>query len=57
MKNKLNRILLLSLVFAMGKPTFAEAKPLPDFNSESMNWGTQRYKFTLIKKDAYTLSR
>ena len=51
MKNKLNRILLLSLVFAMGKPIFAEAKPLPDFNARSMNWGTQRYKYTLIKKE------
>ena len=45
MKNKLNRILLLSFVFAMGKPIFAGAKPLPDFNAGSMNWGTQRYKF------------
>lgn len=51
MKNKLNRILLLSLVFAMGKSIFAEAKPLPDFNAGSMNWGTQRYKFTLIKNE------
>ena len=49
MKNKTYRILLLSLVFAMGKPIFAEAKPLPDFNEGAMNWGTQRYKFTLIK--------
>ena len=54
MKNKLNRILLLSLVFAMGKPIFAEAKPLPDFNAGSMNWGTQRYKFTLIKNEEKT---
>ena len=49
MKNKIYRILLLSLVFAMGNSIFAEAKPLPDFNAGSMNWGTQRYKFTLIK--------
>ena len=54
MKNKLNRILLLSLVFAMGKPIFAEAKPLPDFNEEEMNWGSQRYKFTLIKNEEKT---
>ncbi|MBT3637712.1 MAG: hypothetical protein HN531_12285 [Opitutae bacterium] len=33
----------------MGNSIFAEAKPLPDFNAGSMNWGTQRYKFTLIK--------
>ena len=51
MKNKLNRILLIPLVFAMGKSIFAEAKPLPDFNAGSMNWGTQRYKFTLIKNE------
>ena len=49
MKNKTNRILLIPLVFAMGNSIFAEAKPLPDFNAGSMNWGTQRYKFTLIK--------
>jgi hypothetical protein len=49
MKNKLNRILLISLVFAMGNSIFADAKPLPDFNAGSMNWGSQRYKFTLIK--------
>ena len=54
MKNKLNRILLLSLVFAMGKPIFSEAKPLPDFNAGSMNWGTQRYNFTLIKNEDKT---
>jgi len=35
----------------MGKSIFAEAKPLPDFNAGSMNWGTQRYKFTLIKNE------
>ena len=51
MKNKLNRILLIPLVFAMGKSIFAEAKPLPDFNEGAMNWGTQRYKFTLIKNE------
>ena len=54
MKNKLNRILLLSFVFAMGKPIFAGAKPLPDFNAGSMNWGTQRYKFTLIRNEEKT---
>ena len=54
MKNKTYRILLLSLVFAMGKPIFAEAKPLPDFNEGAMNWGTQRYKFTLIKNEEKT---
>ena len=54
MKNKLNRILLIPLVFAMGKSIFAEAKPLPDFNEGAMNWGTQRYKFTLINKEEKT---
>ena len=54
MKNKLNRILLIPLVFAMGKSIFAEAKPLPDFNEGAMNWGTQRYKFTLIKNKEKT---
>ena len=49
MKNKTYRVLLTSLVFAMGNSIFAEAKPLPEFNAGSMNWGTQRYKFTLIK--------
>ena len=38
----------------MGKPIFAEAKPLPDFNEGAMNWGTQRYKFTLIKNEEKT---
>ena len=54
MKNKLNRILLLSLVFTMGKSIFAEAKPLPDFNEGAMNWGSQRYKFTMIKNEEQT---
>ena len=49
MKNKTYRVLLLSFVSIMGNSIFAEAKPLPDFNAGSMNWGTQRYKFTLIK--------
>ena len=51
MKNKTYRVLLLSFVSIMGKPIFAEAKTLPDFNAVSMNWGTQRYKFTLIKNE------
>ena len=51
MKNKIYRTLLLSLVFAMGKSIFAEAKPLPDFNVGKVNWGTQRYKFTLFKNE------
>jgi hypothetical protein len=51
MKNKIYRTLLISLVFAMGKSIFAEAKPLPDFNAGTVNWGTQRYKFILIKKE------
>ena len=51
MKNKTNRILLIPLVFAMGNSIFADAKPLPDFNAGSINWGTQRYKFTLIKNE------
>ena len=54
MKNKTYRILLLSFVSLMGKSIFAEAKPLPDFNAGSMNWGTQRYKFTLIKNEEKT---
>ena len=29
---------------------FAKAKPLPDYNMETIKWGTQKYKFTLIKK-------
>ena len=33
----------------ISESVFAEAKPLPDFNKETINWGTQRYKFTLIK--------
>ena len=49
MKNKIDRTLLVFLVFTLGVSIFAEAKPLPDFNAGSMNWGTQRYKFTLIK--------
>ena len=51
MKNKTYRVLLLSFVSIMGNSIFAEAKPLPDFNAGSMNWGTQRYKFTLIKNE------
>lgn len=51
MKNKLNRILLTSLFFTLGKSIFAEANPLPDFNAGSLQWGTQSYKFTLIQKD------
>ena len=51
MKNKTTQILLCSLVFTMGKSIFAEAKPLPDFNAGTINWGTQRYKFTLNKND------
>jgi len=35
----------------MGKSIFAEAKPLPDLNVGKINWGTQRYKFTLIKNE------
>jgi hypothetical protein len=35
----------------LGESIFAEAKPLPDFNVEKVNWGTQRYKFTLIKNE------
>ena len=33
----------------ISESVFAEAKPLPDFNKETINLGTQRYKFTLIK--------
>lgn len=33
---------------------FAEAKPLPDFNAGSINWGTQRYKYALIKNKEMT---
>ena len=33
----------------ISESVFAAAKPLPDFNKETINWGTQRYKFTLIK--------
>lgn len=51
MKNKTSRILLIFLVSLMGNSIFAEAKPLPDFNVEKVNWGTQRYKFTLIKNE------
>ena len=51
MKNKIYRSLLIFLVFAMGKSIFADAKPLPKFDAGTINWGTQRYKFTLIKKD------
>ena len=54
MKNKIYRVLLLSLVFAMGNSIFAEAKPLPDFNAGAMNWGNQRYKFTLIENEEKT---
>ena len=54
MKNKIYRILLLSFVFAMGNSIFAKAKPLPDFNAGAMNWGNQRYKFTLIKNEEKT---
>ena len=49
MKTQISRILLISLVFTLSKSMFAEGNPLPDFNAGSMNWGTQRYKFTLIK--------
>ena len=51
MKNKIDRTLLVFLVFTFGESIFAEAKPLPDFNVEKVNWGTQRYKFTLIKNE------
>jgi hypothetical protein len=51
MKNKIDRTLLVFLVFTLGESIFAEAKPLPDFNVEKVNWGTQRYKFTLIKNE------
>jgi len=51
MKNKTYRILLISLVFTLSKSMFAEAKPLPAFDPGTINWGTQRYKFTLIKKE------
>ena len=54
MKNKISRILLISLVFILSKSMFAEGNPLPDFNAGSMNWGTQRYKFTLIKNEEKT---
>ena len=51
MKNKISRILLISLVFTLSKSMFAEGNPLPDFNEGTMNWGTQRYKFFLIKNE------
>ena len=54
MKTQISRILLISLVFTLSKSMFAEGNPLPDFNAGSMNWGTQRYKFTLIKNEEKT---
>ena len=51
MKNKIDRTLFVFLVFTLGESIFADAKPLPDFNVEKVNWGTQRYKFTLIKNE------
>ena len=49
MKNTFLPILLFSFFLFISESVFAEAKPLPDFNKETINWGTQRYKFTLIK--------
>jgi hypothetical protein len=54
MKNKIDRTLLIFLFFTLGESIFAEAKPLPDFNEGTMNWGTQRYMFTLIKNKEKT---
>ena len=51
MKNKTYRTLLIFLVFTLGESMFAEAKPLPAFDPGTINWGTQRYKFTLIKNE------
>ena len=65
MKNKTSRILLIFLVSLMGNSIFAEAKLLPDFsnsifaeakllpdfNPETVDWGTHRYKITLIKNE------
>ena len=41
--------LLFCFFLFIGESVFAEAKTLPDFNKETINWGTQRYKFSLIK--------
>ena len=49
MKHTFLPILLFSFFLFISESVFAEAKPLPDFNKETINWGTQRYKFTLIK--------
>ena len=35
----------------ISESVFAEAKPLPDYNMETIKWGTQKYKFTLIKDE------
>ena len=35
----------------ISESVFANAKPLPDYNIETIKWGTQKYKFTLIKDE------
>ncbi len=51
MKNTFLPILLFSFFLFISESIFAEAKPLPDYNTETIKWGTQKYKFTLIKDE------
>ena len=42
-------IFVLLFFFALSLSASADPKPLPDFNAATIEWGAQRYKFTLIK--------
>ena len=48
------RYVVFLFFFALSLSASVDPKPLPDFNAGSMNWGTQRYKFTLIKNEEKT---
>jgi hypothetical protein len=51
MKNTFLPTLLFSFFLFISESIFAEAKPLPNYNMETIKWGTQKYKFTLIKDE------
>ena len=51
MKNTFLPILLFSFFLFISESVFANAKPLPDYNIETIKWGTQKYRFTLIKDE------
>ena len=48
-KNTFLPILLFSFFLFISESVFAGAKP-PGYKIETIKWGTQKYKFTLIKK-------